>query len=445
MTHAVIVICTRPDSRRLPGKAFAEIVGIPAIEHILLRVDHSFPVILAVPEKCRDYDHFAIKYHAGIYNGQDENPLGRMVEAVQRLYGRNLPRYVVRITHDDLLIDREELIAMVDHTAQTGAGYGYSEGIIDGAGAECISWENLEAANERAETSIEHISYFVKGLPPNSLVAAHKPRPEICRPYSLTLDYPEDLLALRLTLGKVGALVPVEEVCDFLDLHPQIMQINKRPFLTVYTCAKDAAPFVEQAIESVLMNPFQDMEYVFVDDGSTDNTALLAAKFAHRSLRPFRLFLNERNRGLASSSNRAVSESRGKYVLRLDADDVLLPSALSKLVGLAETLDADIVYPDCRRMNQDGSIIYERAEENHHAGGALMRRQFVNALWFREGLKWWDGLELHKRAKENGMIAYLNEPAFIYRRHNGNLTGGDQVDRQQAAYDLGLTTSAALL
>jgi spore coat polysaccharide biosynthesis protein SpsF (cytidylyltransferase family) len=446
MQKPIIVICTRPDSKRVPNKALIPVAGRRAIRHILERVKNTFPVILAVPNGCDAYDSAAAEYGAEVFKGQSQDPLRRMEEAVRcskYIQNGDLPEYVIRITHDDLLIDRREMMEMVADTVLRGAGYGYSPGVLDGCGTEAIAWVNLVAAGVRHKGPVEHISYFVRGMPPNPVIVAHPPRPEICRSYRMTLDYPEDLTALELVLRKLGPDATNEQICEFLDLHPQIMQINARPTLTVYTCAKDAEAFVTEAIESVLFNSFPDMEYVFIDDGSIDDTPLIAAKYVSGRGTPFRLFLNDYNKGLSSSSNHAVAQARGRYVLRLDADDMLLPTAIPLLVKEIENTGADIVYPDYRVIGESvkggldiGSCV--KGSVHHHAGGAIMRRQFINALWFKEGLKWWDSLELYKRAKEVGKIAYLDQPAFYYRQHNGNLTKQDPAGRKAAAIELGL-------
>ena len=440
--NTVIVICTRPDSRRVPNKALLPVAGCPAIQHILTRIRNTYPVILAVPSRCNDYNAIAASFGAEVYQGHSDDPLRRMVEAVRNSVRlRDVPDYVVRITHDDLLIDAEAMTSLVEETSRQKAGYGYSPAILEGAGAEVIAWGNLTAALDRSKAPTEHISYFVRGMPPNPAMVIHTPRAEICRPYRMTLDYPEDLTAIELTLRKLGPDATTEAICQFLDRHPQILKINRKPTLSVYTCAKDAENYVSEAIESVLFSTFIDMEYIFVDDGSTDDTALIAAKYISQRGTPFHLFLNEYNKGLASSSNHAVAQARGEYVLRLDADDLFIPSAIPALVRQIETTGADIVYPDYRRLMPDGTTIHERGDVYHHAGGAIMRRQFINALWFKEGLKWWDSLELYHRAKEVGKIDYLRTPAFYYRQHNGNLTKQDPVAREKALADLGLSNT----
>ena len=438
-TNAVIVICSRTDSRRVPNKAFAKIAGREAIRHILERVKNTYPVILAVPSGCHDYDSAALNYQAYIYRGHSYDPLRRMIEAVQFTDLPNgIPDYVIRITHDDILIDAEEMVAMVEETRRSKAGYGFSPGILDGAGVEAIAWGNLIAAAERTKSVVEHISYFVKGMPPNSKIVSHIPRSEICRPYRMTLDYPEDLQALELVLRKLGPDATAEQICQFIDMHPQIAQINKRPILSVYTCAKDAEKYVDEAIESVMLSTYQDMEYIFVDDGSIDDTALIAAKYVAHQAHPFHLHLNEYNRGLASSSNHAIAQARGEYVLRLDADDILIPHGIGMLVDEIRRTGADIVYPDYISIGDPIDSGHKNGSIYHHAGGAIMRRQFINALWFKEGLKWWDSLELHTRAKAVGKIAYLHQPAFYYRQHSESLTRQNPSERQAAAQELGL-------
>ena len=59
---AVIIICTRPESKRLPGKVFKKIAGVPAIEHILNRlIGLDCPVVLAIPPFCHAYDYLLDK------------------------------------------------------------------------------------------------------------------------------------------------------------------------------------------------------------------------------------------------------------------------------------------------------------------------------------------------------------------------------------------------
>ena len=80
--------------------------------------------------------------------------------------------------------------------------------------------------------------------------------------------------------------------------------------------------FLAQAIESVLQQQYNPVEVIVVDDGSTDNTKQVAAKF------PQVKYIYQSNQGLSAARNTGVKVSSGEYLLFLDADDWLLPGAL---------------------------------------------------------------------------------------------------------------------
>ena len=110
------------------------------------------------------------------------------------------------------------------------------------------------------------------------------------------------------------------------------------------------ARFLSEAIESVLAQSYKDFEIVVIDDGSTDDTSKVAARY------PAVRCIRQDNQGLAAARNTGLRRSRGSYLVFLDADDRLLPEALE--VGLG-CFDA---HPECafvsghyREISVDGS------------------------------------------------------------------------------------------
>src|SRR5438132_5972812 len=99
------------------------------------------------------------------------------------------------------------------------------------------------------------------------------------------------------------------------------------PLVSVLLAVHDGAPFVSQAVESILRQSVGDLELIVVDDASTDDTRRLLA--AIRDPRIVVLRNNERA-GLAASLNRALDEAQGRYVARLDADDIAAPERLER-------------------------------------------------------------------------------------------------------------------
>ena len=79
--------------------------------------------------------------------------------------------------------------------------------------------------------------------------------------------------------------------------------------------------YLKEAIESVLNQTFTDFEFIIVNDGSTDSSLSIIKSYSdHRIV----LINNEENQGLIFSLNRAIKSSKGKYLARMDADDICI-------------------------------------------------------------------------------------------------------------------------
>ena len=89
--------------------------------------------------------------------------------------------------------------------------------------------------------------------------------------------------------------------------------------------------FLEQAIQSVLGQTFQDFELIVVDDGSTDDTREVLARFeSDRRVR----CLFQANRGDAAARNTGILNAGGRYVAFLDSDDYWMPEKLERQLGI---------------------------------------------------------------------------------------------------------------
>jgi glycosyltransferase involved in cell wall biosynthesis len=99
-------------------------------------------------------------------------------------------------------------------------------------------------------------------------------------------------------------------------------QAEAAPLVSVVIPCYKQAHFLGEAIESVLAQSYPHFEIIVVDDGSPDNTSEVAARYARvRCIR-------QDNQGLAGARNTGIRESKGSYLVFLDADDRLLPDAL---------------------------------------------------------------------------------------------------------------------
>jgi len=105
------------------------------------------------------------------------------------------------------------------------------------------------------------------------------------------------------------------------------------PTVTVLMSAYNSASFILEAVESILKQNWTDFEFLIIDDGSNDNSVDIIRHYQDERIN---LILNESNIGLTASLNRGLSIAKGKYIARMDADDIAEPNRLSSQVNFLE-------------------------------------------------------------------------------------------------------------
>src|SRR5688500_6448932 len=129
-------------------------------------------------------------------------------------------------------------------------------------------------------------------------------------------------------------------------------QINAGPLVSVVVPAFNYGRFIADTLESVRAQSYAAWECVVVDDGSTDDTTDVVARFVSADAR-FR-YVRQENRGLSGARNTGLRVARGRYVQLLDADDLLEPDKLRRQVAFLEAEpDVDLVYGDVWYFDSD--------------------------------------------------------------------------------------------
>lgn len=115
------------------------------------------------------------------------------------------------------------------------------------------------------------------------------------------------------------------------------------PKVSVLMLTYERANVLSEAVDSILNQTYKDFELVIVNDGSTDNTDEVVENYAKKDKR-IRYYKNRENKGIPFSRNRALSLSRGEYVMFMDDDDFSYPTRLEKQVMyLEKRKDIDVV------------------------------------------------------------------------------------------------------
>lgn len=205
----------------------------------------------------------------------------------------------------------------------------------------------------------------------------------------------------------------------------------------MYNCA----PYLEECIESLRGQTFENFEVLCVDDCSTDGSLDTAKELVQGDGR-FRFFELEKNSGQSAARNVALDNARGDYIVLLDADDYFVGDALEKMIVRADRQQLDDLYFSAQAFYESKELFEQVREEYNnrpafedvttgmrlftffeehreflpHAALRMVKRSLIedNHIRFYEGIIHEDVLFTFQTLVHSQRTSYLNEP--LYRR-----------------------------
>jgi len=112
------------------------------------------------------------------------------------------------------------------------------------------------------------------------------------------------------------------------------MKQNK-PLVSVIIPVKNAGKFVGLAVQSIIDQTYKNWEMIVVDDGSTDETGKILKRFAKKDPR-ITVITHKESKGIGASLNLALTKAKGKFIARMDGDDISLPNRLATQVAFLQ-------------------------------------------------------------------------------------------------------------
>lgn len=210
-----------------------------------------------------------------------------------------------------------------------------------------------------------------------------------------------------------------------------------KPEISVIMSVYNGETYLKEAIESVINQTFQNWELVVINDCSTDSTSTILAEFASRDER-IKVHTNEVNLKLPASLNKAISLSSGKYIARMDADDICLPDRLLKQFRFMEE-NEDVALSSCRFMTVKNGVYMSGGAGGRKDNdairamllvtnpilhpGVIAKSEVMKKLGYDTTLTCTEDLELWTRmAMDNQKMEILPECLLIYRLHDKQIT-----------------------
>ena len=212
------------------------------------------------------------------------------------------------------------------------------------------------------------------------------------------------------------------------------------PLVSIVTPSYNQGAYLEATIESVLAQDYPAIEYLVVDDGSTDGSVELAQRYAGRLT-----FVRQRNAGQVAALNNGFARSRGEILGWINSDDTLLPRAVSAVVSeLVADPDALLVYGDNLFIDELGAELFTlharefdaaamvRACDNHvPQPGSLFRRRALELAPLNEAGYYFFDLEFALQLSAHGKVKRVDRVLGGYRVHPEAKTIGAPVKKAQ--------------
>lgn len=199
---------------------------------------------------------------------------------------------------------------------------------------------------------------------------------------------------------------------------------------TVLMAVYNDEKFVAEAINSILPQLKEDMELLIIDDHSTDRTSEIINDFQFQYSN-IRIIRNEQNQGLGYSLALGVEQAKGKYIIRIDSDDICMPDRFAKQIHFFEdNPDIDILGGGAIEIDENGKQgVTRQMPLSHeeiiksiwacpfiHPTVAFKRDRILQAGNYNPNIRRRQDYDLWFRCAKQGLrFANLSEPLIYYR------------------------------
>lgn len=136
--------------------------------------------------------------------------------------------------------------------------------------------------------------------------------------------------------------------------------ISQVPTVSILMTAYNAEKFIDEAIQSILNQTYENFEFVIVNDGSTDRTLAIIKQFAEKDKR-IKVLNLRKNLGPSLAANKGLLKVSGDYLFRMDADDISEYDRLEKQIEyLEKNPDISMLGGQCKLIDETGRVIGEK-------------------------------------------------------------------------------------
>lgn len=206
----------------------------------------------------------------------------------------------------------------------------------------------------------------------------------------------------------------------------------QKPIVTVLMSVYNGERFLREAIEGILDQTYEDFEFLIIDDGSKDSSSKIIRSYNDERIR----LIEQKNHGFIYSLNKGVELAHGKYIARMDQDDISFPARLERQVkildsnprvGAVSTFFELINFEDSKPIGitmvfPNNNIDIKRALYIHnpmaHGSTTFRKEAWQQAGKYRDEYHPPEDYDLWRRIAQNWDLAIVPDVLFQYRINN---------------------------
>ncbi len=210
------------------------------------------------------------------------------------------------------------------------------------------------------------------------------------------------------------------------------------PKVSIVMPVYNTATFLVEAVHSILNQTFRDFEFIIIDDGSSDESLEILKSFKDDRIL---LLSNGINRGLVFTLQRGMAAARGRYIARMDGDDIASPERLQRQVEYMDTHpEADLLATCVTLIDEHGRPIGDWKDDREHTTpksirsfmpvnnsvahpSVLVKAEIIRKLGYRAEQREAEDYDLWLRWASAGYSLHkLQEPLVMHRIRGGSFT-----------------------
>lgn len=220
------------------------------------------------------------------------------------------------------------------------------------------------------------------------------------------------------------------------------------PLISIIIPVYNVHAYLEECFNSLLAQTYPKLEFIIIDDGSTDGSGIVCDEFMKRDGRA-KVF-HQNNLGLSAARNKGIAESTGAFITFLDSDDFLAPDCVQYLYSLCAKYQSKMSICAIKEITEKkkeidyGAVYDEKIMSTEETLGRMLREEGFNvsayAKLYRKDL--FDGIAFpentvhedlgttYKLVQKCPRVAYGSEAKYIYRKRSGSISTAEFSDKK---------------